>query len=184
MNFAETQRYGEATAKRRHSPGTPLSWCAPRSSNSSPDPITRSRSVLDTSTSFGPLARSRARRCALRSHRCHRRESRTHRYATRRERGGAGRMCSREQRPCRERGGRRDENRFGTPEVVEHRGEAVRPHRQNVLLKCPSAIRCQRRRDSFIAAAASWRSHALRGCPEGVHQSVSRRFRAAAARKH
>ena len=25
MNFAETHRYGEATAKRRHSPGTPLS---------------------------------------------------------------------------------------------------------------------------------------------------------------
>ena len=25
MTFAETQRYGEATAKMRHSPGTPLS---------------------------------------------------------------------------------------------------------------------------------------------------------------
>ena len=42
--------YGEATAKRCHSPGTPLSSCAPRSSNASPDPITRSRSVLDTSS--------------------------------------------------------------------------------------------------------------------------------------
>jgi len=56
MSFAETHRYAEATAKRRHSPGTPLSACAPRSSNSSPDPITRSRSVLDTSTSFGPAS--------------------------------------------------------------------------------------------------------------------------------
>jgi hypothetical protein len=61
MSFAETHRYGQATAKRCHSPGTPLSWCAPRSSNSSPDPITRSRSVLDTSTSFG-LARRTASR--------------------------------------------------------------------------------------------------------------------------
>ena len=25
-SFAETHRYREATAKRRHSPGTPLSW--------------------------------------------------------------------------------------------------------------------------------------------------------------
>ena len=29
------------TAKRRHSPGTPLSACSPRSSNSMPDPVTR-----------------------------------------------------------------------------------------------------------------------------------------------
>ena len=37
---------------------------APRSSNSSPDPITRSRSVLDTSTSFGPAsALTRAPMC-------------------------------------------------------------------------------------------------------------------------
>ena len=41
-----THRYVEVTADRCHSPGTPLSSCAPRSSNSSPDPITRSRSVL------------------------------------------------------------------------------------------------------------------------------------------
>jgi hypothetical protein len=50
VSFSETTCYGEATAKRRHSPGTPLSSCAPQSSNSSPDPITRSRSVLDTSS--------------------------------------------------------------------------------------------------------------------------------------
>src|SRR6476620_9884966 len=57
-------RYGEATAKRCHSPGTPLSSCAPRSSNSSPEPITRSRSVLDTSTSLGPAsALTRAPMC-------------------------------------------------------------------------------------------------------------------------
>jgi hypothetical protein len=56
MNFTETYHYGEATAKRCHSPGTPLSRWVPRSSNSSPDPITRSRSVLDTSTSFGPAS--------------------------------------------------------------------------------------------------------------------------------
>jgi hypothetical protein len=53
MSFAETHRYGDVTAKRRHSPGTPLSSCAPPSSKPSPDPMTRSRSVLDTSTSFG-----------------------------------------------------------------------------------------------------------------------------------
>ena len=43
------------------------------------------------------------------------------------QRGGAGRMCRREQRRGRERGVRRDENRFATPEVVEHRGDAVGP---------------------------------------------------------
>ena len=51
-----THRYGHVTAKRCHSPGTPLSLCAPRSSNSSPYPITNSRSVLETSTSFGPAS--------------------------------------------------------------------------------------------------------------------------------
>ena len=30
--FAETQHYSDVTAKRRHSPGTPFSSCAPRSS--------------------------------------------------------------------------------------------------------------------------------------------------------
>ena len=43
------------------------------------------------------------------------------------QRGGARRMCRREQRRWRERGVRRDENRFATPEVVEHRGDAVGP---------------------------------------------------------
>ena len=43
------------------------------------------------------------------------------------QRGGAGRMCRREQRRCRERGVRRDEYRFATPEIVEHRGDAVGP---------------------------------------------------------
>ena len=46
--------------KRYHSPGTPLSPCTPRSSNSSRELITRSRSVLDTSTSFGPSPRAYA----------------------------------------------------------------------------------------------------------------------------
>ena len=43
------------------------------------------------------------------------------------QRGGARRMCRREQRRCRERGVDRDEDRFATPEVVEHRGDAVGP---------------------------------------------------------
>jgi hypothetical protein len=61
LEFAEPHRYTEVTVKRRHSPGTPLSSCAPRSSNSSPDPITRSRSVLNISTSSA-LARPLATR--------------------------------------------------------------------------------------------------------------------------
>ncbi len=28
MSFADTHRYADATAKRCHSPGTPLSWCS------------------------------------------------------------------------------------------------------------------------------------------------------------
>ena len=43
------------------------------------------------------------------------------------QRGGARRMCRREQCPGRERDARRDDNRFATPEVVEHRGDAVGP---------------------------------------------------------
>jgi hypothetical protein len=43
------------------------------------------------------------------------------------ERGGAGRMRCREQRRCRERAGDGEEDRFATPEVVEHRGDAVGP---------------------------------------------------------
>ena len=43
------------------------------------------------------------------------------------QRGGAGRMCRREQRSGRERGVPRYENRFATPEIVEHRGDAVGP---------------------------------------------------------
>src|SRR3990172_3832829 len=42
------------TANSRHSPGTPLSTCVPRSSNRSPDPATRSLTVLDTNTSPAP----------------------------------------------------------------------------------------------------------------------------------
>ena len=53
------------------------------------------------------------------------------------QRGGARRMCRREQRRCRERGVRRDENRFATPEVVEHRGDAVGP-----LLQRRQRVRC------------------------------------------
>ncbi len=43
------------------------------------------------------------------------------------QRGGARRMCCREQRGGRERGGKREENRFSALEVVEHRGDAVGP---------------------------------------------------------
>ena len=42
------------TARTCHSPGTPFSAWRPRSSNSMPDPATRSRTVLVTSTSPGP----------------------------------------------------------------------------------------------------------------------------------
>ena len=43
------------------------------------------------------------------------------------QRGGARRMCRREQRRCRERADAREEDRFATPEIVEHRGDAVGP---------------------------------------------------------
>ena len=43
------------------------------------------------------------------------------------QRGGAGRMCRRKQRPRRDRAGAREEDRFATPEIVEHRGDAVGP---------------------------------------------------------
>ena len=36
-------------------------------------------------------------------------------------------MCCREQRRCRERAVDREEDRFATPEIVEHRGDAVGP---------------------------------------------------------
>jgi tetratricopeptide (TPR) repeat protein len=40
-----------ASANSRHDPGTPLSSCSPRSSNSMPEPASRSLTVLETSTS-------------------------------------------------------------------------------------------------------------------------------------
>ena len=43
------------------------------------------------------------------------------------QRGCAGRMCCREQRRRRERAVDREEDRFATPEIVEHRGDAVGP---------------------------------------------------------
>jgi hypothetical protein len=43
------------------------------------------------------------------------------------KRGGAGRMCRREQRRWRERAGAREDDRFATPEIVKHRGDAVGP---------------------------------------------------------
>ena len=43
------------------------------------------------------------------------------------QRGGARRMCRREQRSWREPDVDRDEDRFTTSEVVEHRGDAVGP---------------------------------------------------------
>ena len=51
----------------------------PRSSNAIPEPTTRSRTVRDTSTSPALQARSRARRCGLRSRRRPRRSPRTRR---------------------------------------------------------------------------------------------------------
>ena len=43
------------------------------------------------------------------------------------QRGGAGRMCRGEQRRCRESAVDRDEDRFTTAEIVEHRRDAVGP---------------------------------------------------------
>ena len=43
------------------------------------------------------------------------------------QRGGARRMCRREQRRWRERAVGREEDRLGTPEVVQYRGDAVGP---------------------------------------------------------
>ena len=43
------------------------------------------------------------------------------------QRGGAGRICRREQCRCHEPGVRRDQYRFTTPEFVEHGGDAVGP---------------------------------------------------------
>jgi hypothetical protein len=48
------QHLHPATAKRCHSPGTPLSSCSPRSSNSMPDPATKSFTVEETTTSRAP----------------------------------------------------------------------------------------------------------------------------------
>src|SRR6516165_7980833 len=42
-----------ATAKRRQSPGTPLKVWTPRSSNTMPEPTTKSFTVLETRTSPG-----------------------------------------------------------------------------------------------------------------------------------
>ena len=45
-----------ATANNRRGPGTPLSSYSPRSSNTSPDPATRSTTVFETSTSPAPAS--------------------------------------------------------------------------------------------------------------------------------
>ena len=50
----------------RHFPGTPFSSCSPRSSNSIPEPATRSLTVLETSTSPAQPMRRHAPRCARR----------------------------------------------------------------------------------------------------------------------
>ena len=42
-----------STANNCHAPGTPLSWCSPRSLKVIPDPATKSATVLDTQTSPG-----------------------------------------------------------------------------------------------------------------------------------
>src|SRR5439155_3884965 len=58
------ERDQRATAKRRHSPVTPFSWCSPLSTNSMLEPVTRSTSVLDTRTSLGSaFAATRAPMC-------------------------------------------------------------------------------------------------------------------------
>jgi hypothetical protein len=51
-----TTRQDDATAKTRHSPGTPLRACSPRSSNSIPEPVTRSFTVEETNTSPAPAS--------------------------------------------------------------------------------------------------------------------------------
>ena len=43
------------------------------------------------------------------------------------KRGGARRMCRREQRPRRERPGAHEQDPFATLEIVEHSGDAVGP---------------------------------------------------------
>ena len=53
-----------ATSKSLQVPGTPLSWCSPRSSNAMPDPATRSFTVDDTSTSDARAC------CSIRAARC------------------------------------------------------------------------------------------------------------------
>ena len=53
------------------------------------------------------------------------------------QRGGARRMCCREQRSGRERAVDREENCFIAPEIVEHRADAVGP-----LLQGWQRVRC------------------------------------------
>jgi hypothetical protein len=53
------------------------------------------------------------------------------------QRGCAGRMCRREQPRRRDRAVDRDEDRFATPEIVQHRGDAVGP-----LLQGRQRARC------------------------------------------
>ena len=48
-----TPLFQTRAAYRRHSPEIPFSVCSPRSSNSIPDPATRSLTVLETRTSPG-----------------------------------------------------------------------------------------------------------------------------------
>ena len=62
------------------------------------------------------------------------------------QRGGARRMCRREQRRCRERGVRRDENRSSAPVIVEHRGDAVSPLLQGRQRSRSDGIRRSRAR--------------------------------------
>ena len=55
-------------------------------------------------------------------------------------------MCRREQRSGRERRVRRDENRFATPEIVEHRGDAVGPLLESRQRVGRDGIGCSRAR--------------------------------------
>ena len=74
------------TAKSFQLPGTPFSSCSPRSTNSMPEPTTRSRTVLETTISPVPAsACSPALRCGRPGRRDRRRAPRTHRYAARSE---------------------------------------------------------------------------------------------------
>lgn len=54
--FIGVRFYGAFAANTRHSPGTPFKTCDPRSSNSIPEPTTKSLTVDEASTSPAPAS--------------------------------------------------------------------------------------------------------------------------------